>query len=121
MSYVLETSRSRYPTLYYTNYLQLHTNIVSRFPPGTVINQNYIQKNILLMNIYYADLSTDFVVEVPAVTFDTLMGNVGGYMGLFVGMSLLSMVELVEITINILLIWCRMRKEHRQKMKNYNV
>lgn len=105
VSYYLQTSRSRYPTTYYTSYLQKHTDIVTRFPPGTTLNDNYIQKNTLVMNIYYVDLSVSNVVEMPSITFDYLMGNVGGYLGLFVGMSLLSLVEFIEITVNLILIW----------------
>jgi hypothetical protein len=38
VEYVQQYTRSRYPSVYYTNYLRYMTNLVSRYPPGTVDN-----------------------------------------------------------------------------------
>lgn len=115
IAYALQLSRSRYPTSYYTQYLQLHTDINSRFPTGTVVTTNYIQKNICLLNVFYTDLAITNVEEVPAMTFDVYMGNVGAYMGLFVGMSLLSVIEIAEIGANLMLIWLRLKREAKKR------
>lgn len=42
------------------------------------------------------------ITETPAITIYDLLPNIGGTMGLFVGISALSFVEIVEIVIEIL-------------------
>jgi hypothetical protein len=76
-------TRSRYPTIYYTNYLRFQTNLVKRFPNTTNVSDNHIQKNIVLLNVFYDTLATTYVDEMPEVTSDSLFGNIGGNLGLF--------------------------------------
>ena len=68
-------SRSRYPTVYYTNFLRFRTDLVSRFPPGTPNTDPYIQKNIVLLNVYYSTIETMYLNEVPAMTSEILIGK----------------------------------------------
>jgi hypothetical protein len=78
VEYVLSLSRSRYPTIYYTNYLRYQTNLVSRFPSNVIVSDNHIQKNIVLMNVFYDDLATLYVKEIPEIKADELFGTIGG-------------------------------------------
>ncbi len=41
------------------------------------------------------------IEEIPAVTFEQLLGNVGGQLGLFIGISLLSLIECLEILLEL--------------------
>ena len=92
VDYQIRTSRSRYPTTYYTNYLRYQTDLVSRFPVTTVVTDNHIQKNIVLLNVFYDDLATKYVKEIPEVSPDALFGTIGGNLGLFLGFSCLSLL-----------------------------
>ena len=38
---------------------------------------------------------TTYIQEVPIYTMDKLLSEVGGYLGLFVGMSILSLIEIL--------------------------
>lgn len=105
VNYHLTISKSRYPTSYYTDYIRYQTGLVNRFPSTTVVTDNHIQKNIVLLNVFYDDLATSFIREIPKVTPDELFGTIGGNLGLFIGMSLLSFVEILEIFIEFLLIY----------------
>jgi hypothetical protein len=60
-----------------------------------------------MLNVFYSDLSTTKVDETPAMT--DMVGNVGGTFGLFLGMSLLGFVEIVEIVIDLAVLWVRTR------------
>ena len=64
IEYALSTSKSRYPTYYYTQYIKYQTSITQK---ANVINDNYIQKNIVLLNVFYEDLATVFINEIPEV------------------------------------------------------
>ena len=101
VNYALSITNSRYPTTYYTNYLRYRTNIQSKFN-NVSINDNFIQKNIVLINVFYEDLAATFVNEIPEITSDYLFSNIGGNLGLFIGMSLLSFVEFLEIIVQLI-------------------
>ena len=56
------------------------------------------QKNsIVKLNIYYDSLSYTVLTETASLDIITLMSNIGGTLGLFLGVSLLTFVEFVEI------------------------
>lgn len=54
-------------------------------------------KYYLSFNIYYSDLSYTFIEESPYWDLFLLLSNIGGNLGLFVGMSFLSFVEIFEL------------------------
>ena len=62
------------------------------------------KKNILSLTIYYPDLSYTKISESPKLSTSNLISNIGGTMGLYVGISLLSLVEIIELIIEIILI-----------------
>ncbi|CAF0708689.1 unnamed protein product [Brachionus calyciflorus] len=101
-NFQMTASSSRYPTRYYQNYLSARTNILSRFPTGTSASE--ITKSTVLLNVFYEDLATTYTNEIPAVTPVSLLGNVGGNLGLFIGISLLTFVEIIEFLIELFFI-----------------
>jgi hypothetical protein len=94
--------------MYYVNYLQNRLNILSKIlePNQTTkyLNSNNITKNIVYINVFYDDLLTTFIQEIPAIDGDFLIGNLGGYIGLFAGLTVLSFVEILELLIELILI-----------------
>jgi hypothetical protein len=58
----------------------------------------------LKINIYYSKLSYLSITQLKKVEFMELLATIGGLLGFFIGMSLLSFIEFFEILIEILLI-----------------
>ena len=56
-----------------------------------------VKNNILRVVINYDDLKLTYLEETPAITIETLLGIVGGQLGLFIGISFLSFIELLEL------------------------
>ena len=56
-----------------------------------------VKQSIVNLNIFYDRLSFTEISEKPSFTFVDLVSNVGGTFGLFIGISLLSLLEMVEI------------------------
>ena len=52
--------------------------------------------NLVSLLIYYDSLSYTSITESPNLDFVTLLSNIGGIAGLFLGISLLSIVEIIE-------------------------
>ena len=61
-------------------------------------------KNGLILNVYFPELKYTEVSETPKIGVISLISNIGGTLGLFLGISLLSFVEIVEIFFEILFI-----------------
>ena len=62
------------------------------------------KEKFLSVSIYYPDLSYTKISESPKISTSSLVSNIGGTMGLYVGISLLSLVEIIELVIEIFLI-----------------
>jgi len=62
-----------------------------------------IKESVILLNINYETMVSTIIEETPALPFPTLLGNLGGQLGLFLGMSFLSFVELFEMIF--IIIW----------------
>jgi hypothetical protein len=64
-----------------------------------------VKQSIINLNVFYDRLSFTEITEKPSFTFVDLVSNVGGTFGLFIGISLLSLLEIVELIYEILLIY----------------
>lgn len=100
-SFEIATSSSRYPTAYYQSYLRAHTNILEKFPSGVPPE---LTRTTAYLSIFYEDLAYTFTEEVPAIDGFSVLGTIGGNLGLFIGASLLTFVEVIELIFEILFI-----------------
>ncbi|XP_069969679.1 uncharacterized protein [Penaeus vannamei] len=51
---------------------------------------------LLRLLVYLGSMYYDVIEETPAYTWDTLLSNIGGSLGLFIGVSLVSILEVLE-------------------------
>ena len=65
-------------------------------------NYDYLKKTTLKLNIYYESLVFTHVSETPAFSIDSLISFLGGSLGLFLGMSLLTIIEAVDFSFNVI-------------------
>ena len=71
-----------------------------------------VKNNLVRVTIYYDTLSYTQFEEKAAMGFENLIGVLGGHLHLFLGMSLLSFVELIEIAfITIQLFFCNFKQQ----------
>ncbi|XP_033101245.1 acid-sensing ion channel 1C-like [Anneissia japonica] len=82
----------------------------------------YIKTNFAKVNIYYENLQYDYIEQVPTYTFLSLVSNVGGHLGLWIGMSALTILEFLECFYDIVKHVCaaliRRRKVNQMKKRN---
>ena len=62
---------------------------------ATVLNKLYY--NMISASVFYESLSYSMAEERPAIVMTELIGSVGGHLHIFLGMSLLSFVEIIEL------------------------
>ena len=65
-------------------------------PNGTDLNQ-FMHDNVAVVNIEYYSPEYTAISESPKMDWQDLIGELSGHLHLFVGMSLLSFVEIVEL------------------------
>ncbi|KAI8512182.1 amiloride-sensitive sodium channel [Branchiostoma belcheri] len=77
--------------------------------PGAAVlaDTDRFRRNLLKLNIYYEALNYEQISESPGYEVENLLGDLGGQLGLWVGMSLLSAMEVVEIFADLFAILCK--------------
>ncbi|XP_006895217.1 PREDICTED: acid-sensing ion channel 3 [Elephantulus edwardii] len=84
--YAKELSMVRIPSRASARYLARKYNL----------SEAYIAENILVLDIYFEALNYETVEQKKAYEVSELLGDIGGQMGLFIGASLLTILEILD-------------------------
>ncbi|CAF0992779.1 unnamed protein product [Brachionus calyciflorus] len=68
----------------------------------TGTNRRHMKKDLISLYFYYESLSYEEITEKESIDLVGLLSNLGGIAGLFLGISFLSLVEIIEIAFQIL-------------------
>ena len=82
-------SYSRYPANHIGAVMAAEMNVTA----------DYIRDNFLEVNIYLEEMTYLSIEETPAYTGASLIGVVGGHLGVFMGVSILTMMEFAEFVV----------------------
>jgi hypothetical protein len=88
-------------------YLNLIQRYLSSLFVSTDLNRDIALESFVSLNIYYDSLSYMLTTEAPQIDWISLLGNIGGNLGLLLGVSFFSLCELVEVMIEIYFIKSR--------------
>jgi hypothetical protein len=78
-------------------------NLAKDFLVNT-IDPSAASKSFAWINIFYKQLSYEISTETAQLNLVLLCANIGGYLSLFLGVSLLSFFELVQLCVEIVLL-----------------
>ena len=67
-------------------------------------SKEYLQNNIIEVYLYFQSFSVQKISEVPSYSLADFAADVGGQMGLFLGASIISLSEFLELLLD-LVIW----------------
>lgn len=74
---------------------------MSKFPSAVPPE---LTRTTVYLSVFYDDIATTYTEEVPAITGTSVLGTIGGNLGLFIGASLLTIVEILELLIEFIFI-----------------
>ena len=66
------------------------------------LDYDSLKRNLVQIWVSYSELGYDRYVEIAKTEVIDLVSNIGGTLGLFLGMSFLSIVEILDILLQIL-------------------
>ena len=95
-------SSNRFLGELFVDYVANNANLASDYVTKA-INTDTVSNSIASVYIFYESLSYTLIVESPQMDIVSLLANIGGNLGLFLGLSLLSMCEIGEVLIEMLL------------------
>ncbi|XP_077862658.1 uncharacterized protein LOC144344653 [Saccoglossus kowalevskii] len=55
------------------------------------------RQNIVQLEVYFEELNYETITEVPDITIENLLGNIGGILGLYCGFCVITIVELLQL------------------------
>ena len=85
---------------YYSNHILKNANLSSDFSINALDPQQ-ASDSVVQIYVFYESLSYTMSSETPQINWYTLISNIGGTLGLFMGVSLFSLCEIVECCIEI--------------------
>lgn len=94
--YDADVSFSSYPTTFYSSWLQLQPTLLQQFTNNQTTSVK-ISGSVARINVYYGGMMYKTITQTQGADAWSLFGSVGGNMGLFIGTSLLSFIETLEL------------------------
>ncbi|XP_022103219.1 acid-sensing ion channel 1-like [Acanthaster planci] len=91
--------------------MQAHSNVT----------EDFIRKNYMDVYIYFDEIMYMEIEQKMAYTFDNVQSDVGGYLGLLCGMSLITLVEWADFILNTLYKRCRRLATSKKPRLNVNL
>ncbi|XP_035658211.1 uncharacterized protein LOC118403579 [Branchiostoma floridae] len=108
-SYDVWVSSSSWPSEAYAAYVleKIHTRSRSKNLPT---NQDSIQKNLVRLHLYYQDLNYQEIMDIPSFTKEGLFSSLGGLLGLYIGLSVITICEFCNLIVDMVKVFIKFRK-----------
>ena len=98
LTYAYTISHAGYPSKAIANEMLKDPVLLSGLDnKSNIIDFNYLRENILAVSIYFDALQSTVIEESEQMNFVDLVSGIGGTLGLFLGVSVLTLVEIIEL------------------------
>ena len=84
----------------YANYITQNPNLLDDFD-SSEIDSERARQSFVTLNIFYDSLSYELSTESPQIDLVSLLASIGGNLSLFLGVSVFSLCELIEVFIEL--------------------
>lgn len=76
-----------------------------------------VKSNFVMLQVTFSHIAIQEMFEKPSVEWPTLLSNIGGQMGLFIGPSLLTLTEIFELIFVYIAIWYAQKRAMASRME----
>ncbi|PIO59621.1 Amiloride-sensitive sodium channel, partial [Teladorsagia circumcincta] len=114
-SYSVTVSTAKWPSTAYKPEECQQNKPGSAWEAAKMSCLEWYQKNTLLVEIYYERMNYQVLTESPAYSLVNLVSDVGGQVGLFLGMSIISVIELLTLVL-LLVCYCATHKSRKREI-----
>ncbi|XP_077992163.1 epithelial sodium channel subunit alpha-like [Glandiceps talaboti] len=113
--YRYTVTSSQWPNNHYKDtVLQKISRINRKLKKKVKENPRFQTENVAKVTVYFEELNLERISEYAAYTSASLVSDLGGQMGLWIGMSVLTLAELVEFAFDVLrLVWSKLFNPNR--------
>ena len=73
-------------------------SIRQQAPSSLNISEALLNKNLLKLSVFYGEMTDEIITEAPEWTWTSLLSDIGGAMGVWLGASIFSIIELFILT-----------------------
>ncbi|CAF0900901.1 unnamed protein product [Brachionus calyciflorus] len=101
--YETSVSSSNYPTYYYYNIVSKQSNVENKFNSFSNVTYNLFKESVLMVNVFYDELGYTTIIESSLYTSEGIFATIGGQLGFILGISLLSVCEIIMFFIDLLI------------------
>jgi hypothetical protein len=115
IEYNLGSSMATFPTLAYLKYLQADSQNIRFFPQNVSdfeLNE-FARQSFLKLIVNYDNLFYTLIDDRPKKEFWDIISDVGGQLGLFIGLSFFSFIGIVEFIIEWICYYCLFRPKNK--------
>ncbi|XP_035700289.1 degenerin deg-1-like [Branchiostoma floridae] len=115
-SYALWLSSSLWPSDRYVWYVldNIHTRSRARNLP---LSPNELRQNLARVHVYFRDLNYELINENPTYTEETLLSGLGGLLGLYVGLSVITVFEFINLVVDVVKVACNKERKDKGNME----
>ena len=72
-----------------------------RFNTSDIVRLGLIRKNFVRLNIYLEDLTIEERIQKKSYEIQNLFSDIGGTLGLYIGLSIITLLEIIEVVIKL--------------------
>ncbi|CAF0707240.1 unnamed protein product [Brachionus calyciflorus] len=121
VKYNLQFSNANFPTPSYADFFiaydsEINNNLRSFY------SYSNVKESTLAVNVYFDDIGYTLVEEKASKTLEQLVADIGGFLGLCIGISILSIAEIFDSILKIILLFFQKKNDSivKKHLKNFN-
>ena len=100
IEYEIETNVVRHPNLNYLNFLRHKNDTSFRFPDDQKKAEKFADNSLIKLMVNYKTTEYVYTEENAQMNLEILLSRIGGQWGLFIGISFVSLIELIELLVS---------------------
>ncbi|CAF1038483.1 unnamed protein product [Brachionus calyciflorus] len=109
----LQMSHANFPTPSYADFFIAYDTFINNGSRNFTSYSN-VKESILAVNVYFDDIGYTLVEEKPSKTIEQLVADIGGFLGLCIGISILSVAEIFDSILKIILLYFQKNNDSTQ-------